>query len=159
MHILTASVKHETNTFSTRMADLPAFQERYLLRGDEIARNLRQSRSEMAAVYDAAERYGWELTAPIATSATPSGPVTRQAFDTFAGEIMAAIDTGPTFDGMLLPLHGAMVVEDHEDGEGLLLHMIRERVGGEIPTRTQPVSSAIGRVRAAICHAALASDT
>ena len=133
MHILTASVKHETNTFSTRMADLPAFQERYLLRGDEIARNLRQSRSEMAAVYDAAERYGWELTAPIATSATPSGPVTRQAFDTFAGEIMAAIDAGPAFDGMLLPLHGAMVVEDHEDGEGLLLHMIRERVGGEIP--------------------------
>ena len=59
MHILTASVKHETNTFSTRMADLPAFQERYLLRGDEIARNLRQSRSEMAAA-----------TTPIAYNAT-----------------------------------------------------------------------------------------
>ena len=73
------------------------------------------------------------ITYPIATSATPSGRVAKAAFDEFAGDIMTAIDQGPRFDAILLALHGAMVLEHHEDGEGLLLEMVRDKVGRDVP--------------------------
>ena len=131
--VLIASIKHETNTFSRVPADLAAFEARYCHRGEEIPRNVRGTRVEMAAFFDAAERHGWRLTYPIATSATPCGKVARAAFDAFAGEILSAIDADARHDAILLALHGAMVLEDEEDGEGLLLAQIRDRVGREVP--------------------------
>ncbi len=131
--ILVASIKHETNTFSDRPADLAAFHSRYCYRGEEIPTAMRGTKVEMAAFFDAAERHGWSLTYPIATSATPSGRVAKAAFDEFAGDIVAAIDRGPKFDAILLALHGAMVLEHHEDGEGLLLEMVRAKVGHAVP--------------------------
>src|SRR6202795_717022 len=44
----------------------------------------------------------------------------------------AAEHQGP-IDGVLLHLHGAMVVESHEDGEGELLARLRRRLGPETP--------------------------
>src|SRR5690606_24492593 len=44
----------------------------------------------------------------------------------------AIASKGP-FDGLLLDLHGAMVVEDIGDGEGDFLRRIREAVGPEAP--------------------------
>ncbi len=131
--VLIASIKHETNTFSDRPADLAAFHARYCYRGEEIPNNMRGTKVEMAAFFDAAERHGWSLTYPIATSATPSGRVAKAAFDEFAGDIMTAIDRGPRFDAILLAPHGAMVLEHHEDGEGLLLEMVRDKVGRAVP--------------------------
>ena len=131
--VLIASIKHETNTFSNRPADLAAFHARYCYRGEEIPTNMRGTKVEMAAFFDAADRHGWSLTYPIATSATPSGRVAKAAFDEFAGDIMTAIDQGPRFDAILLALHGAMVLEHHEDGEGLLLEMVRDKVGRDVP--------------------------
>ena len=57
----------------------------------------------------------------------------RAAFDVFAGEILSAIDADARHDAILLALHGAMVLEDEEDGEGLLLEQIRDRAGREVP--------------------------
>ncbi len=131
--VLIASIKHETNTFSERPADLAAFHARYCYRGEEILDNMGGTKVEMAAFFDAAERHGWSLAYPIATSATPSGRVAKAAFDEFAGDIMTAIDRGPRFDAILLALHGAMVLEHHEDGEGLLLEMVRDKVGRAVP--------------------------
>ena len=69
--VLIASIKHETNTFSDLPADLAAFHARYCYRGEEIPNNMRGTKVEMAAFFDAAERHGWSLTYPIGTSATP----------------------------------------------------------------------------------------
>ena len=131
--VLIASIKHETNTFSRVPADIAAFEARYCYRGEEIPRHVRGTRVEMAAFFDAAERYGWHLTHPISTSATPSGKVARAAYDAFAAEILAAIEAEAPYDAILLALHGAMVLEDEEDGEGLLLQQVRDKVGREVP--------------------------
>lgn len=65
--------------------------------------------------------------------ATPSGPVSDEAFRTICGEIVAAArDEGP-FDGVLLNLHGAMVAEHHDDGEGAVLGALREVLGPGVP--------------------------
>ncbi|MDP6390471.1 MAG: M81 family metallopeptidase [Alphaproteobacteria bacterium] len=131
--VLVASIKHETNTFSRVPADVAAFEARYCYRGEAIPRQMRGTKVEMAAFFDAAERHGWHLTYPIATSATPSGKVTRAAYDTFAAEIFRALDDEAPFDAILLALHGAMVLEDEEDGEGLLLQQVRDKVGAALP--------------------------
>ena len=60
---------------------------------------------------------------PIAASAWPSGPVDDRAFDHIAQRICDAVAQG--CDGVLLDLHGAMVTQSHEDGEGELLRRIR----------------------------------
>ena len=58
----------------------------------------------------------------IAASAWPSGPVHDAAFEHIAGRICAAVAQG--CDAVLLDLHGAMVTQSHEDGEGELLRRI-----------------------------------
>ena len=131
--VLIAAVRHETNTFSQVPTDVAAFRARELYRGEEIPRNLTGTKTEIAAYLDAAERFGWIPVCPVSANATPSGKVTRAAFDEFTADIIAAIDGNPPFDAILLALHGAMVVEHHEDGEGLLLRLIRDRVGRDVP--------------------------
>ena len=117
--ILIASLKHETNTFSKLPTDIAAYEARTLYRGQEVIDRHKGTRVEVAAFLDAAETYGWEIVTPISASATPSGRVTEEAFETFASEIMASLkDEGP-FDAVLLALHGAMVTTHDEDGEGL----------------------------------------
>jgi microcystin degradation protein MlrC len=47
--------------------------------------------------------------------------------------ILAAADNQGPIDGVLLHLHGAMVVDSYEDGEGELLARLRRKLGPEVP--------------------------
>jgi microcystin degradation protein MlrC len=69
----------------------------------------------------------------VSSHATPSGLVTREAFDTIGGQIVETIAANRDADGILLALHGAMVVDGIDDGEGHLLGLIRKVVGDEMP--------------------------
>ena len=131
--VLIASFKHETNTFSNLPADLAAYEARTLYRGAQVREMHAGTKVEMAAYLDAADTHGWEVVTPVSASATPSGPVTEECFETITGEILAAIDTDGPFDAVLLALHGAMVTSHLEDGEGELLRRVRARVGGQVP--------------------------
>lgn len=131
--VLIAGFMHETNTFSNLPTDLAAYRARSLYRGAEVPANMRGTRTEMAAFLDAGDRYGWDVTHPVYANATPSGKVTRETFEVLSGEILAAIDAEDPFDAILLSLHGAMVVEHADDGEGLLLQLVRDKVGSRVP--------------------------
>jgi microcystin degradation protein MlrC len=61
---------------------------------------------------------------PIAAGAPPTAPVEDAAYEHIAGTICDAVGKGG-FDGIMLDLHGAMVTESFEDGEGELLRRIR----------------------------------
>src|SRR5262249_33933383 len=65
--------------------------------------------------------------------ANPSGLVTDAAFDRISELLLAGIARAGKLDGLLLHLHGAMVVESHEDGEGELLRRVRAAVGPAVP--------------------------
>lgn len=131
--ILAAAFKHETNTFSPLPTDLKAYAARCLRHGADIPAYFRGTATEMGAFIDAADRHGWELVHTVAADATPSGKVTREAFDTIAGTIETALrDQGP-FDAVLLCLHGAMVAEHVDDGEGELLRRLRAVAGDALP--------------------------
>ncbi len=124
--VLTAMVMHETNTFSVRKTPIEAFEAYKLTRDNGVAASFKGTRTGLGASFDAAARYGWTLRHPIAASATPSGVVTRAAFETILAPIL---DAAAGCDGALLFLHGAMVLEDQEDGEGELLMRLRKKMG------------------------------
>ena len=131
--ILTAVFKHETNTFSPLPTDLKAYAARSLHYGADIPAYYRGTATEMGAFIDAAERHGWDLVYSVAGDATPSGKVTQACFDHIAGAIETALRKDGPFDAVLLCLHGAMVADHCDDGEGELLRRLRAIAGDTLP--------------------------
>jgi microcystin degradation protein MlrC len=124
---------HETNTFSIQKTDMALWRRRDFHLGNEIPAAFRGTRSALGATFEAADRYGWVLIHPVSANANPSGIVTDDAFERIGGMILDAADKQGPIDGVLLHLHGAMVVDSHEDGEGELLARLRRRLGPEVP--------------------------
>src|SRR5437773_10306635 len=124
---------HETNTFSVQLTDMALWRRRDFHRDNEIPAVFRGTRSALGATFEAADKYRWTLIHPISANANPSGTVTDDAFEQIGGLILAAADHQGPIDGVLLHLHGAMVVDSYEDGEGELLARLRTKLGPEVP--------------------------
>ncbi len=124
MKFVVAQMIHETNTFSPLPTPWEAFGPRGPYLGDEVPRALRGTRTGIGGFLDLAEQSGAEVVTPIAAHANPSGPVSAAAFGRIADVVCSAVAKG--CDAVLLDLHGAMVVESDDDGEGALLERIRE---------------------------------
>ena len=130
MRLLIAMMKHETNTFSPVPTPLARFGPSYSdrgpgpLYGEAAIQAYRGTGSGLGAYLDLAEREKADIVLPIAASAPPSRPVEDAAYEHIADIICDAVAKGG-YDGMFLDLHGAMVTESFEDGEGELLRRIR----------------------------------
>lgn len=124
MKILMARLNHETNTFSPVPTPLSAFSPLY--GGDALA-GFRGTRTALGAFIELAERAGATPITPVAAGAHPSGPVHASAYDELTRRI---IDAAPGCDAILLDLHGAMVAENTDDGEGDLLQRLRAAAPG-----------------------------
>jgi microcystin degradation protein MlrC len=130
--VLTGRFMHETNTFSRIKTDMNVWRRRDFHRDNEIPAVFRGTRSALGATFEAADRFGWTLLHPISANANPSGIVTADAFEQIGGAILAVAAQEP-IDGVLLHLHGAMVVDGFEDGEGELLARLRRAIGPDVP--------------------------
>jgi microcystin degradation protein MlrC len=136
--ILVGSVAHESNTFSSESTDRPSFQERWEYFDDEV-RELSGTNTGVGGVLEFAEEEDIELIHTVAATATPGGPVTKKTFDYYLDCILeTARKNQQKIDGVVLPLHGAMVVEDiadgqNDDGEGPLIAAVRDVVGPNVP--------------------------
>ena len=128
MRIVTAMMKHETNTFSPVPSDLRRFAQRGLRRGAEALDAYTGTNTPLGAYIDALREAGAEIVLPLAAEAPPSGLVHRDAYETMAGAIVDAVAAG--CDAVMLDLHGAMVAEHLDDGEGTLLERIRAAAPG-----------------------------
>jgi len=130
MKLVIAQMKHETNTFSPVPTPLARFacDGAAPPEGDAAVQAYRGTGSAIAAFIELAEAAGASYAVPIAASAWPSGPVHDAAFEHIASRIVEAVAAG--CDGVLLDLHGAMVTERFDDGEGELLRRIRAAAPG-----------------------------
>ncbi len=132
MKLVIAQMKHETNTYSP----VPTPLARFAVgggappEGDAARAAYAGTGSAIAAFIELAAAAGAEVAIPIAASAWPSGPVEDAAFEHIVGRICDAVAAG--CDGVLLDLHGAMVTQSHEDGEGELLRRIRA-IAADVP--------------------------
>ena len=78
--ILTGQIAHETNTFSKVATTLEHFRAGTLLLGNEIPAARRGTRTALGAAFEAAEKFGWTLSYPLAAAANPSGTVAGETF-------------------------------------------------------------------------------
>jgi microcystin degradation protein MlrC len=131
--VLTGRFMHETNTFSVQKTDMATWRRRDFHRDNEIPAAFRGTRSALGATFEAADKYGWTLIHPVSANANPSGIVTDDAFEQIGGMILEAAERQRPIDGVLLHLHGAMVVDSYEDGEGELLARLRRVLGPDVP--------------------------
>jgi microcystin degradation protein MlrC len=132
VRLVLAQMKHETNTFSPVPTPLARFahgRERPW-EGREALEEFRGTGTALGAFIELAERAGAEIVLPVAAQAWPSGRVSQDAYELIAGKIVDAVKQG--CDAVLLDLHGAMVTERLDDGEGELLARIR-RVAPRVP--------------------------
>ena len=136
--IAIAGFQHETNTFGATKAGFAEFVEADawpgLLEGEAVIAGTAEHNLPMAGFIEAAHMDpSIELVPLLWCAAEPSSYVTDDAFDRIAGMILAGLDEAGPLDGLYLDLHGAMVTESHEDGEGELLRRVRQAVGPNLP--------------------------
>jgi microcystin degradation protein MlrC len=126
-------MSHETNTFSTIPTDRAQFEARHLHYGGEIVETFRQTGTCLGGMIEAAERQGAQLIPSVAAAASPAGRVTRDIYSQVKDRLLADLGGAGRVDGVLLDLHGAMVTDDHDDGEADLVAAVRTVVGPNVP--------------------------
>lgn len=135
--IAVAGFMHETNTFAPIKATWDDFVRAESFPGLTLGAALLEEfpplNVGMGGFIRQAQALGHELI-PIAwAESVPSGYVTEHAFETMAALILDGLREQAPFDAVYLDLHGAMVTEHLEDGEGELLRRVRERIGPSLP--------------------------
>jgi microcystin degradation protein MlrC len=132
--VLFGGFAHETNTFAAGRTERSHFEARSAYVGDEVPAERRGTDTCAGGAIDVADDEGIDLQYTVSASATPGGVVTDAAYDHFAGLILDGIDDhGDALDGVCLCLHGAMVTEALDDGEGELVARVRDRIGSDVP--------------------------
>jgi microcystin degradation protein MlrC len=134
--VVTASIRHEANTFASRNAALADFERQGLWRGAAVLTEPAGTNDELAGFVDVAERAALDLVPVVRAYAQPLGWVERDAFAALKAELLdglrAARAAGPV-DGVLLALHGAMSAVGVPDADGDLLASVRDIVGPGVP--------------------------
>jgi len=123
MRVVIAMMSHETNTFSPVPTPLESFGHGGPAFGNAAAEDYRGTNTGMGAFLDLFAEAGWDIVTPVAGNAHPSGPVAADAYARMSDAILEAVDRG--CDALCLDLHGAMVAETSDDGEGTLLKRLR----------------------------------
>jgi microcystin degradation protein MlrC len=133
VRVFIAMLSHETNTFSTLATDRAQFEARELRYGGEMLEVYRATGTCLGGMIDGAAARGLTLLPSLAAAASPAGRVSRAFYDEAKGRLCADLRAAGRLDGVLLDLHGAMVPEHLDDGEGDLLRAVREVVGPDVP--------------------------
>ena len=139
MRIVTGGISHETSTFTPVQTTLASYEQRFLLRGDDIIAVFQGTNTPIGGFIEGASGHGFELIPTIFAEPHPSGPTPRLLFDSLLGELLHRVEEAGDIDGILLELHGSMVVGDLDttdgidDGEGYILRAIRNLIGPDVP--------------------------
>src|SRR5262245_12566462 len=128
---------HETNTFAPTRATYADFVHGggwpSMTTGADVLKVMRKINLGLAGFVEAAEANGWELIPTIACGATPSAHVTEDAFERIVKVMVEGIAAAGKLNAVYLDLHGAMVTEHHDDGEGEILARVRKVIGKDLP--------------------------
>lgn len=135
--IAVGGFQHETNTFAPQRATFEDFARADawpgLVEGPALAGAVKGVNIPIAGAVEALAAAGHEIVPLLWCSAPPSAHVTEDAFERIAGRMLALLREAGPVEAIYLDLHGAMVCEHHQDGEGELLRRIRDIVGPALP--------------------------
>jgi microcystin degradation protein MlrC len=128
---------HETNTFAPTKATHADFVHGggwpAMAQGADVLKVMRDINVGLAGFVKAAEANGWELVSTISCGASPSAHVTEDAYERIVKVMVEGIAAAGPLDAVYLDLHGAMVTEHLDDGEGEILARVRKVIGKDLP--------------------------
>ena len=137
MKIAAAGFQHETNRFSPIPTTYDDFVREDgwpgLTEGDDVIEVFREANIPISGCLAYARDNHIESAPILWASAEPASLVEDHAFDRVSAKILDGLEAALPLDGIYLDLHGAMVTETYEDGEGEFLRRLRERFGSDIP--------------------------
>jgi microcystin degradation protein MlrC len=135
--IAVGGMQHETNTFAPTKASYAMFEQGGGWPTPQYDESLFEAVSGANLPVEGAIqrlRANGHTVVPLAwAAASPSAQVTDDAFERVVGGITSAMDRLGPFDGVYLDLHGAMVTESYDDGEGEILRRVRSMIGDRVP--------------------------
>src|ERR1700732_466406 len=136
-HIAVGGFLHETNTFAPTKAGYADFVHGggwpAMAQGPDVLKTIRNINVGLAGFIEQAEANGGELAPSIFCAASPSAHVTEDAFERIVKVMVDGIRAAGPLDAVYLDLHGAMVTEHLDDGEGEVLKRVREVIGKDLP--------------------------
>ena len=135
MKVITGAISHETSTFTPVRTTYESFEERFghIPEGDEVLRLFGGTNTPTGGYIQGAEANGFEIVPTIYAGAHPSGPASREVFETILEMMLGRMGDAMPADGVLLELHGSMVAEGIDDAEGHILAAVRDLVGPDVP--------------------------
>jgi len=137
MRIAIGGISHETSTFVKTPTTLADFESGFgLYRGQQVIDRFTGSNICAGGFIEGAAKHSFELIPLLWTFAYPGGLIIRNVYDALKAEFLDRLRTNmkvATIDGVLLDLHGAMVVEGIDDGDGDFIASVRHAVGPNCP--------------------------
>jgi microcystin degradation protein MlrC len=128
---------HETNTFAPTKATYADFVHGggwpSMVQGADLLKVIRNINVGLAGFIGEAQTRGWEMIPTIFAAASPCAHVTKDAYERIAHTIVEGIRNEASLDAVYLDLHGAMVSEHFDDGEGEILRRVRQAIGDNLP--------------------------
>ena len=120
---------HESNSFARKQTRIADFN---ISRGKDILARWSHTHHEIGGFIQAAHEKNRCLLPILTATATPSGILTRNTYETILEEMIRLLSDNPV-DGLLLALHGAMVAEGYDDADGNTVKQLREELGVDKP--------------------------
>lgn len=128
---------HETNTFAPTKATYADFVHGggwpAMAHGEAVLKTMRNINVGLAGFIADAEARGWDLLPTMFAAASPSAHVSKDAYERIVTEMLDGIANAGPLDAVYLDLHGAMVTEHLDDGEGEILARVRKIIGNDLP--------------------------
>src|SRR6202051_1372367 len=128
---------HETNTFAPTKASYDDFVHGggwpAMAQGADVLRVMRNINVGLAGFVAQAGANGWELVPTISCAASPCAHVTENAYERIVKVMVEGIRAAGSLDAVYLDLHGAMVTEHLDDGEGEFLKRVRQVISNDLP--------------------------
>lgn len=128
-NIVVVCVSHETNTFSPVPTPLTSFGiGQGPLRGEDAYTSFRGTGTATGGLIELAEKIGARVEVPLVARCLPSSAVEDAAYEAITDELCDAVAKARRAgkcDALFMELHGAMVTQSLEDGDGPLLQRLR----------------------------------
>src|SRR6202022_4221126 len=128
---------HETNTFAPTKATYDDFVHGggwpTMEQGPDGLKTMPTLNVGLAGFIKQADTQGWEMVPTISCGASPSAHVTRDAYERIVKVMIDGIKAAGPLDAVYLDLHGAMVTEHLDDGEGEILARVRKVIDKDLP--------------------------
>lgn len=137
MRVAVAGVIHEANSFAAHPTTINEFEKGVpnppLCRGEAMFDTLKGLNIPVSGALDHFAESGVDVIPLLWAEGGAGGPVERAAFDALADELIDRLQRTGRIDGLFLDLHGAMIVDGVDDGDGELLRRIRAAIGPATP--------------------------